>query len=128
MKNFTNSIKKVMISSFVFFILILSNSNKLSAKEIEWTQVAKTNNELQFIDINSIRYNNNNLLSVVTKFSEINTDQEIINTNTYLIAIDCENRLFSKLPVDGDPKQVKNWNKPFDDKLIKKTIINSCSY
>tara|TARA_B100000700_G_scaffold292230_1_gene351960 strand:- start:687 stop:1040 length:354 start_codon:yes stop_codon:yes gene_type:complete len=117
-----------MISSFVFFILILSNSNKLSAKEIEWTQVAKTNNELQFIDINSIRYNNNNLLSVVTKFSEINTDQEIINTNTYLIAIDCENRLFSKLPVDGDPKQVKNWNKPFDDKLIKKTIINSCSY
>ena len=69
------------------------------------------------------------MLSVRTKYSEINPDnQEIVNTSLYLMAIDCDNRLFSKLPVNGDLKQVKKWNKPINDKFIKKMIINSCSY
>ena len=90
---------------------------------------ANINNHIQYIDSSSIKYNNEGLLSVVTKYSETNAeDQEIINTNSYLMAIDCENRLFSQLPVNGDPKQVKNWIKPIEDKLIKTTIINSCSY
>ena len=60
----------------------------------------------------------------MTKYSEVNPeDQNIINTTSYLMAIDCENRLFSKLPVNGEIKQVKNWENPINDKLIKKTII-----
>ena len=44
------------------------------------------------------------------------------------MAIDCEKRLFSKFPVNADLKQVKSWDKPINNKLIKKTIINTCSY
>ena len=44
------------------------------------------------------------------------------------MAVDCENRLFSKLPVNGELKQVKTWEEPSNNKLIKKTIINSCSF
>mgnify|MGYP004415566593 FL=1 len=92
-------------------------------------EVGKTNNEIQFIDSNSIKYNNRGFLSVLTKYSEINPDDQIvISTNSYLMAIDCENRLFSKLPVDGELNQVKNWEEPTNNKLIKRTIINSCSY
>jgi hypothetical protein len=97
--------------------------------EIDWIEVDKTTNGIQFIDSNSIKYNNRGFLSVLTKYSEINPDdQTIVSTNSYLMAIDCENRLFSKLPVNGRLDQVKNWDKPINDKLIKKTIINSCSY
>ena len=129
MLSLRSSIQQLLIFCLVFYLIFFFGIIKLSAEEINWIQVAKTNNELQFIDINSIKYNNRGFLSVATKLSEINPDdQKIINTNSYLMAVDCENRLFSKLPFNGALKQVKNWEKPNDNKLIKKTIINSCSY
>tara|TARA_B100000700_G_scaffold305585_1_gene379752 strand:- start:10879 stop:11175 length:297 start_codon:yes stop_codon:yes gene_type:complete len=96
---------------------------------LNWTEVANTNNKIQFIDINTIKYNNKGLLSVMTKYSEVNSnDQNDINTSSYLMAIDCEKRLFSRLPSNGDINQVKNWTNPIDDKLIKQTILTTCSY
>ena len=126
---FRKQIKHVLIFCYIFSLIFFYGVDELYSKEMNWIEVAKTSNELQFIDVNSIKYNNRGFLSVITKYSEINPDDhEIINTNSYLIAVDCENRLFSKLPVNGDLNQVKNWDKPLNDKLIKNTIINSCSY
>ena len=124
-----NHVKQVLIFCLFSSLIFFSVFNKLSAAQINWVEVDKTNNGIQFIDSNSIKYNNRGILSVTTKFTEINpSDQTIINTDSYLMAVDCENRLFSKLPLNGELKQVKNWQKPNNDKLIKKTIINSCSY
>ena len=101
----------------------------VDADEINWIEVANTSNEIQFIDSNSIKYNNRGMLSVITKYSQINPeDKKNISNNLYLMAVDCENRLFSKLPVNGDLKQVKNWEKPINNKLMKRAILNSCSY
>tara|TARA_Y100001968_G_scaffold39908_1_gene30382 strand:- start:76 stop:405 length:330 start_codon:yes stop_codon:yes gene_type:complete len=109
--------------------MIFSCFNSLSAEEINWIEVDKTNNGIQFIDVNSIKYNNRGFLSVTTKYSETNPDDDsIISTNSYLMAVDCENRLFSKLPLNGEVNQVKRWDQPINDKLIKKTILSSCSY
>ncbi len=122
-------VKQILIFCLFSSLIFLSGFNKLSAAQINWVEVEKTNNGIQFIDSNSIKYNNRGILSVTTKFSEINpSDQTIVNTDSYLMAVDCENRLFSKLPLNGELKQVKNWKKPNNDKFIKKTIINSCSY
>tara|TARA_Y100001968_G_C18911358_1_gene505415 strand:- start:158 stop:487 length:330 start_codon:yes stop_codon:yes gene_type:complete len=99
------------------------------ADQTVWTETAKTNNEIQFIDANSIKYNSKGNLSVISKYTEINAeDQTIINSSSYLLAVDCNNRLFSKLPLYGELKQVKKWETPTNNKLIKKTIISSCSY
>ena len=124
-----NHVKQILIFCLFSSLIFFSVFNKLSAAQINWVEVDKTNNGIQFIDSNSIKYNNRGILSVTTKFTEINpSDQTIINTDSYLMAVDCENRLFSKLPLNNELKQVKNWEKPNNDKLIKKTIINSCSY
>ena len=124
-----NYIKQLLSFSFAIVLTVFSFSLMLSAKEIKWLEVSKTNNEVIFIDPSSINYDNRGFLSIITKQSEIDPeDQEILNTDSYLMAIDCDNRLYSKLPVTGDIKQVKNWETPLNDKLIKKTIINSCSY
>ena len=124
-----NYIKQLLSFSFAVVLTVFSFSPMLSAKEIKWLEVSKTNNEVIFIDPSSINYDNRGFLSVITKQSEIDPeDQEILNTDSYLMAIDCDNRLYSRLPVTGDIKQVKNWETPLNDKLIKKTIINSCSY
>ena len=127
--NLRKYIKNVLIFFCLSFLIFFSGVINLSAEEIDWVEVAKTNDQIQFIDSNSIKYNNRGILSVVIKYSEINQeDQKIINTNSYLMAIDCENRLFSTFSVNTDLKKVKNWENPINNKLIKKTIINSCSY
>ena len=124
-----NYVIQVLLCCGIIFLMFFSYSFKLSADEIEWIEVSKADNEFIFIDPNSINYDNRGFLSVMTKYSEVNPeDQNIINSASYLMAIDCENRLFSKLPVNGDLSQVKNWEVPTNDKLIKKTIMNSCSY
>ena len=126
-------LKKILKKSLIFFtfsfLMFFASFTKLSAEEINWVEVGKTSNGMQFIDTNSIKYNNRGFLSVLTKYSEIKPDEQIlISTNSYLMAIDCENRLFSILPLDGEPNQVKKWDEPTNNKLIKKTIIHSCSY
>tara|TARA_Y100001968_G_scaffold254784_1_gene240773 strand:+ start:552 stop:941 length:390 start_codon:yes stop_codon:yes gene_type:complete len=124
-----NYLKQLLSFSFSIVLLVLSFPLMLSAHDIKWLEVSKTNNEVIFIEPSSINYDNRGFLSVITKQSEIDPeDQKIINTDSYLMTIDCENRLYSKLPVTGDTKQVKNWETPLNDKLIKKLIINSCSY
>ena len=124
-----NYIKQLLSFSFAIVLIVFSLPLMLSAQEIKWLEVSKTNNEVIFIEPSSINYDNRGFLSVITKQSEVDPkDQKIINTYSYLMAIDCDNRLYSQLPVTGDIKQVKNWETPLDDKLIKKTIINSCSF
>ncbi len=127
------SYRKYIIHGLIFccisFLLFFSTLVKASAKDINWVEVARTNNELLFIDSNSIKYNNNGLLSVLSKYSEVNSDdQQIKNTNSFLMVVDCENRLFSKLPINGAINQVKKWENPINNKLIKTTIIKSCLY
>ena len=124
-----NYMHQGLLFCFIFFLIFFSSSFKLFADEMEWLEVSKTNDEMLFINPNSIKYNNKGFLSVITKHSDINPeDQTIINSDSYLMAIDCENRLFSELPENGELKQVKKWNNPINDKLMKNTIINSCSY
>ncbi len=129
MQNQCNWLRDLFVCLFVFYTIFLLNLNTLSAEEINWTKVANTNNQIQFIDTNSIKYNDRGLLSVMTKYSKVNPDdQTIITTDSYLLAIDCESRLYSKLPINSSPKQVKKWTNSINDKLIKTTIIKSCSY
>ena len=121
-------IKQVFIF-WLCFLAVFSCSVLTYADQTVWTEVGNANNEIQFIDSNSIKYNSKGYLSVITKYSMINNDDHtIINSSPYLLAVDCENRLFSKLPLDSEPNQVKKWETPINNKLIKKTIISSCSY
>ncbi len=126
LRNFFGKVLFFCLSVSLFFVFSLSIS---SAEEIDWVEVARTNNELLFVNTNSIKYNNKGFLSVLTKYSEIDEEeQNKNNSNLFLMAVDCENRLYSKLPIDSNIKQVKKWQNPTNEKLIKKAIVNSCSF
>ena len=129
MRNLRIFFKKGLIFCLLACFFLLVGFDTSSAEGINWIEVANTNNEIQFIDTNSINYNNKGFLSVLTKYSQVNPDNnDVIITKSYLLAIDCEKRLFTELPLNSELKQVKDWTNPINDKLIKKTIINSCSF
>ena len=122
-------IKQLFIFCCLSCLVIFSCSVLTYADQTVWTEVGNANNEIQFVDSNSIKYNSKGNLSVITKYSKINPDDHtIINSSPYLLAVDCDNRLFSKLPLNSELNQVKKWENPINNKLIKKTIISSCSY
>ena len=124
-----NLVHKGLIFCFIFLLILFASSYTVYAEEYEWIEVSKINNELLSINLNSIKYNNKGFLSVIAKHSEIDPyDQTVIYDDPYLMAIDCENRLFSQFPENANLKQVKNWENPINNKLIKTAIINSCSY
>ena len=124
-----NYIHQKLLFCCIFLLLFFSFSFTIFAEDIQWLEVARTNNELLSINPGSIKYNNKGFLSVLAKHSDIDPDnQAIINDDSFLMAIDCENRLTSKFPANADLKQVKSWEKPINNKLIKTTIINSCLY
>ena len=122
-------IHQILLFCFIFSLIFFTSSFKVLADKIEWLEVSKIKNQLLYINPNSIKYNNKGFLSVIAKQSEIDPDnRSVISNKSFLMAIDCENRLFSKFPLNTDLKQVKTWETPTNNKLIKKTIINSCSY
>ena len=124
-----NFIHRGLLFCCLFSLMFFSCSFKLLAEEIEWLEVSRTNNELLSINPDSLKYNNNGFLSVLAKYYELDpVDQNVISNNSFLMAIDCENRLFSKFPVKADLKKIKRWDNPVHNKLIKRAIINSCSY
>ena len=124
-----NYMQKGLLIFCILFLIFFSASCIVFAEEISWLEVSKSNKELISINPNSIKYNSKGILSVIAKHSEIDPEnQTVVNDESFLMAIDCENRLFSKFPANADLKQVKNWENPINNKLIKTTIINSCSY
>ena len=124
-----NYLRELLLYCCIIFLIFFYTSLKIFAKEIEWFEVSKTNNELISINLDSIKYNNKGFLSVIARYSEVDADEQtVINNDSFLMAIDCDNRLFSKFKANADLKQVKTWENPINNKLIKTAIINSCSY
>ncbi len=82
-------IKKTLILGVISSIVFFTSFIPLYAEDLNWIEVATTQNKIQSIDVDSIKYNSNGLLSVITKYSEIDPlDQSVISTNSYLMAID----------------------------------------
>ena len=124
-----NYMQKGLLIFCILFLIFFSASCIVFAEEISWLEVSKSNKELISINPNSIKYNSKGILSVIAKHSEIDPEnQTVVNDEPFLMAIDCENRLFRKFPENADFKEVKSWEKPTNNKLIKKAIISSCSY
>ena len=82
-----NFLHRQLIFHCVFLLIFFSSSFRILAVEIDWLEVSRTNNELLYINPNSIKYSNKGFLSVIAKQSEIDPDdQTLINENPFITA------------------------------------------
>ena len=119
-----NYLKKVGKLLFIFgfccIIVLTIPINSTLALQDRWQEVASNDDGKQFLDTESIKYKKG-LLIINTKYEEFDfQNQKLKNTNSYILEIDCDKRLFKK--------QGKEWQSSIGDKLITQTIINSCRY
>ncbi len=120
-----------LIGIFICFAFILLSPVNFvsSADSIIWQEVASTSSGKQFIDIGSIQYDSKGVLSLSTKYNEINEENdEILTTNLYLMEVNCEERLYRDASINGIIQKNSTWKEPNGDKLIKRTIIKACTF
>ena len=124
-KIFKFSILLISIVSFNLFIL----GQKVSAiGEVNWLLLKENNDGKEWVDLGSIKKINNNEISVLTKYFQ-NPNKENVKgeTNLYVMRINCDNREFKDISVNGIPSFKSKWQSSNDDELIDVVIDKSCS-
>ena len=123
------------ILKFIISIIIIISFNlfntiqKASAiGEVDWLLLKENNDGKEWIDLGSIRKIKNNEISVLTKyFQNPNKDKVKGETNLYVMRINCDNREYKDISVNGIPIFKSKWKTSNDDELIDVVIDISCN-
>jgi len=114
-----------IILSFNLFYLI----HKVSAiGEVDWLLLKENDDGKEWIDLGSIKKLNNKEISVLTKyFQNPSKEKDKGETNLYVMRINCDNREYKDISVNGIPSFKAKWKTSNDDELIDIVIDKSCS-
>ena len=125
--------KNILKFSILFLTIILFNLNNLVPKvlavsEVDWLLLKENNDGKEWVDLGSIKRLNNNEISVLTKYFQNPSKVKIKGeTNLYVMRINCENKEYKDISVNGIPSFKAKWKTSNDDELIDVVIDKSCS-
>tara|TARA_Y100001933_G_scaffold78895_1_gene80184 strand:- start:153 stop:545 length:393 start_codon:yes stop_codon:yes gene_type:complete len=125
--------KKLLKFSILFITIISLNLfnvlQKASAiSEVDWLLLKENDDGKEWVDLGSIKKINNNEISVLTKYFQ-NPSKVKVNgeTNLYVMRINCDNREYKDISINGIPSFKAKWKASNDDELIDVVIDKSCS-
>jgi len=96
--------------------------------EVDWFLLKENDDGKEWIDLGSIKKIKDNEISVLTKYFQ-NPGKEKVKgeTNLYVMRINCDNREFKDISVNGIPSFKAIWKTSNNDELIDVVIDKSCS-
>ena len=125
--------KKIL--KFTISIIIIISFNlfnpiqKASAiGEVDWLLLKENNDGKEWIDLGSLKKITDNEISVLTRFFKVTDpvkDEGV--TSLYVMRINCDNREFKDISVNGIPSFKSKWKTSNDDELIDVVIDKSCN-
>ena len=125
--------KKLLKFSILFITIISFNLLSLVSKasaigEVDWLLLKENEDGKEWVDLGSIKKLNNNEINVLTKYFQ-NPSKENIKglTNLYVMRINCDNRKYKDISVNGIPSFKAKWKTSNQDELIDVVIDKSCS-
>ena len=125
--------KKFLKFSILFITIISFNLLNLVQKasaigEVDWLLLKENDDGKEWVDLGSIKKINTNEISVLTKyFQNPNKVKVKGETNLYVMRINCDNREYKDISVNGIPSFKPKWKTSNDDELIDVVIDKSCS-
>ena len=125
--------KKILIFSILFITIIsfhlLNPVQKASAiGEVDWLLLKENNDGKEWIDLGSIKKIKDNEISVLTKYFQNPSNEKVKGeTNLYVMKINCDNREYKDISINGIPSFKALWKSSNDDELIDVVIDKSCS-
>ena len=125
--------KKFLKFSILFIFIISFNLVNLVQKasaigEVDWLLLKENDDGKEWVDLGSIKKINTNELSVLTKYFHNPSKGKVKGeTNLYVMRINCDNREYKDISVNGIPSFKAKWKTSNDDELIDVVIDKSCS-
>jgi len=96
--------------------------------DVDWLLLKENNDGKEWIDLGSIKKIKDNEISVLTKyFQNPSKEKAKGETNLYVMRINCDNRKYKDVSVNGIPSFKAKWKSSNDDELIDVVIDKSCN-
>ena len=125
---------KKIVKFLILFITVMSFNllnpiQKASALgEVDWLLLKENNDGKEWVDLGSIRKISNNEITVLTKYFQNPIKDKVKGeTNLYVMRINCDNREYKDISVNGIPSFKAQWKTSNDDELIDVVIDKSCN-
>ena len=115
---------------FTFFLILIINNSEFAygIGNVDWILLKENNDGKEWIDMGSIKEINNKEISVLTKFfknpKESNDKGQL---SLYVMRINCNNKTFKDISINGIPQFGSKWQISNNDELIDVVIEKSCS-
>ncbi len=108
-------------------IIFFSKVQIVSASNINWIEVSKTNAGVQYLDLDSLEKKGKETIEITTKYLKIDPiTSKKIEENIYRMKINCLTNKFQDISVNGKIKLNKKWEDPRGDKLLNDVISDCC--
>ena len=125
--------KKLLKLSILFITILFLNLFNLVQKasaigDVDWLLLKENDDGKEWVDLGSIKKINNNEISVLTKYFQNPSKVKIKGeTNLYVMRINCDNREYKDISINGIPSFKATWKTSNDDELIDVVIDKSCN-
>ena len=125
--------KKILKFSSIFITIIflhifLVTQEASAIGEVDWLLLKENNDGKEWLDLGSIKKINKNEISVLSKYFQNPSEEKVKGeTNLYVMRINCDNREYKDISVNGIPSFKAKWETSNDDELIDVVIDKSCS-
>tara|TARA_B100000674_G_scaffold295306_1_gene244863 strand:+ start:55 stop:447 length:393 start_codon:yes stop_codon:yes gene_type:complete len=114
--------------TIVFLHIFLVTQEASAIGEVDWLLLKENNDGKEWLDLGSIKKINKNEISVLSKYFQNPSEEKVKGeTNLYVMRINCDNREYKDISVNGIPSFKAKWETSNDDELIDVVIDKSCS-
>ena len=118
----------IFLIAIVSFILLKQVPKASAIGEVDWLLLKENNDGKEWVDLGSIKKLKNNEISVLTKYFQNPTNEKVKGkTNLYVMRINCDNREYKDISVNGISSFKAKWKTSNNDELIDVVIDKSCS-
>ena len=118
----------IFLIAIVSFILLKQVPKASAIGEVDWLLLKENNDGKEWVDLGSIKKLKNNEISVLTKYFQNPTNEKVKGkTNLYVMRINCDNREYKDISVNGISSFKAKWKTSNNDELIDVVINKSCS-
>ena len=121
-------LKGLLFAAALLFLLSVIQPLPVFAGPVDWQEVDPTSDGRQWWDKGSLRLNRKGELTVLSRFNA--TPDESGKTATgslYVMALDCDEKLYKDLQVNGLPKPRADWQLVGSEDLIAEVLEQSCA-
>ena len=125
---------RIFFKNLILFIIFISINffssgfEAFAIGEVEWVLVKENKDGKEWIDLGSIKKNNDDEITILTKYFQNPTKTSLKGkTNLYVMRINCLKMEYKDISVNGIPRVNAPWQSSNNDELIDIVLDKSCN-